>query len=195
MHATVAGGGVVGRLALVPFAFTELLLVVGIVYMFDWVMHNPTCGQLFQCGCTWNWAGGWDRCNVHDPHQPHCPFCEARKRSAWTTTWLVRGAAVGIYYWFSRRRGLALSGLFGRDGGEDGDYLPLYAPEAEPETAYTVQGAEPRPRPGRRKSPAVTAAGLVLLPALAWCVAITVVGWVFFLSNPSYPYFLFYTRG
>jgi len=38
---------------------------------FDHVLHNKYCGILFQCGCTWNWAGGWAKCNVHNPTGAH----------------------------------------------------------------------------------------------------------------------------
>ena len=29
---------------------------------FCWVFHNRLCNFFFRCGCTWNWAGSWDRC-------------------------------------------------------------------------------------------------------------------------------------
>ena len=45
------------------------------MYSFDWVFHNPYCGMLFGCGCTYNWLGGWDGCNVHNRHGPQCPWC------------------------------------------------------------------------------------------------------------------------
>ena len=28
---------------------------------FCWVFHNKLCNFFFRCGCTWNWAGSWDR--------------------------------------------------------------------------------------------------------------------------------------
>lgn len=30
------------------------------------VFHNPYCNFLFRCGCTWNWSGGWEKCNFHN---------------------------------------------------------------------------------------------------------------------------------
>ena len=36
----------------------------------------PFCDALFDCGCTWPWAGGSAHCNIHDPKaKHHCPWC------------------------------------------------------------------------------------------------------------------------
>lgn len=43
--------------------------------VFEWACHNPYCGLLFRCGCTWPWSGGWGNCNVHNPTGPKCPWC------------------------------------------------------------------------------------------------------------------------
>ena len=43
----------------------EVALAAGFLCAFDIVFHNRYCGLLFQCGCTWIWAGGADNCNVH----------------------------------------------------------------------------------------------------------------------------------
>lgn len=29
------------------------------------VVHNAWCGLMFQCGCTWDFHGGWNDCNIH----------------------------------------------------------------------------------------------------------------------------------
>ena len=44
-------------------------------------LHNPYCGLIFRCGCTWQWAGGWANCNVHNPAGPKCPWCNVRNTS------------------------------------------------------------------------------------------------------------------
>ncbi|KNC49947.1 uncharacterized protein AMSG_06255 [Thecamonas trahens ATCC 50062] len=82
----------------------EVMAVVGAVYAFDWIFHNPSCGVMFQCGCTFNWAGGWAKCNVHDPSTPSCPWCIAPPGTAWTTFLLVRIIAIGSYFAFTRLR-------------------------------------------------------------------------------------------
>lgn len=81
-HATPAGeptGSSAGSKHLQSLlqATLELALVVSACYGFDWLFHNPYCGLLFQCACTWNWRGGWAKCNVHNANKPWCPWCRA----------------------------------------------------------------------------------------------------------------------
>ena len=184
-----------------PLAVLELAVVAGYVYLFDWVFHNPVCDLMFRCGCTWNWAGGWDACNVHNPpgDGPHCPWCEARKNSAWTTTWLVRGVAVASYYFLAF--GLGRSRARRAAAVEASPLLGLRCDSSE---AIEVQTA-PMTRRGSSASgggsdgSAVSRRGKevaarLLLPPLAWFVACVLVGLAFFAANPDYPWFLFYTR-
>jgi len=35
-------------------------------WKFDRTLHNKYCGVLFQCGCTWDWDGGWKNCALLD---------------------------------------------------------------------------------------------------------------------------------
>lgn len=40
------------------------------------IIITPLCGWLFNCGCTWPWAGLDSHCNIHDESQQHqCPWC------------------------------------------------------------------------------------------------------------------------
>jgi len=40
------------------------------------ILITPLCGLLFDCGCTWPWAGLESHCNIHDPSAVHqCPWC------------------------------------------------------------------------------------------------------------------------
>jgi hypothetical protein len=40
------------------------------------IVVTPLCGLLFDCGCTWPWAGLADHCNIHDKDAIHrCPWC------------------------------------------------------------------------------------------------------------------------
>mgnify|MGYP004296809683 CR=1 FL=1 len=73
----------------------EVVVATTLSYGFDWTFHNPLCGLLFQCGCTWNcgpWSGaacrgGWDDCNVHNARKPWCPWCRApQDHPAWAWT-------------------------------------------------------------------------------------------------------------
>uniref|UniRef100_A0A7S3LV12 Uncharacterized protein n=1 Tax=Palpitomonas bilix TaxID=652834 RepID=A0A7S3LV12_9EUKA len=75
------------------------------------LFENVYCDILFCCGCTWDWDGGWDHCNVHVPGLPHCPWCAATypavlaTRLDWTT------AAVYVAY-FIFVQGKMISRLF-----------------------------------------------------------------------------------
>jgi hypothetical protein len=42
-------------------SFATLNLVWVLCSAFCWIFHNRLCNFFFRCGCTWNWAGSWDR--------------------------------------------------------------------------------------------------------------------------------------
>ena len=52
----------------------EATAICATCYAFDYVWHNQYCNLIFQCGCTWPWAGGSKYCNIHNPNGPHCPW-------------------------------------------------------------------------------------------------------------------------
>ena len=83
--------------------------VLGISLLTHAVFHNPLCGLVFRCGCTFNpWLGGtgWLLCNVHKTSNydndnnnavvadeyspiitPRCPWCKSsRDTPKWTWT-------------------------------------------------------------------------------------------------------------
>ncbi len=40
------------------------------------MLVTPLCGALFDCGCTWPWAGLAEHCNIHELGAAHrCPWC------------------------------------------------------------------------------------------------------------------------
>lgn len=39
------------------------------------LLYLNFCDLMYQCGCTWMWAGAADHCNIHTPGAKHCPFC------------------------------------------------------------------------------------------------------------------------
>ena len=98
----------------------ELALVVFGSGGFEHMMHNKACGFAFRCGCTWDWAGGWKRCNVHVVGAPHCPWCEAtgwRKvmvSHSFILTLMVVAWAVarGAAWTLQRRRRAAVTELY-----------------------------------------------------------------------------------
>ena len=41
------------------------------------IVITPFCGLLFDCGCSWPWAGLESNCNFHmEGAAYHCPWCE-----------------------------------------------------------------------------------------------------------------------
>lgn len=42
---------------------------------FSGVFFINWCHMVYQCGCTFIWAGYADHCNIHNPAPPHCPWC------------------------------------------------------------------------------------------------------------------------
>ena len=53
------------------------------------LFHNPMCGLIFACGCTFTFRGGWKQCNVHflGLRSPRCPWCVSpRDTPQWTWT-------------------------------------------------------------------------------------------------------------
>jgi hypothetical protein len=53
------------RLAAVLAVATALTALTGL----------PLCNAVFDCGCTWFFAGGDAHCDIHHPGPPDCPLC------------------------------------------------------------------------------------------------------------------------
>ena len=56
----------------------EFCTALAALYAFDLVFHNPMCGTIYACGCSWPeflGGSGWTNCNVHNTHGPQCPWC------------------------------------------------------------------------------------------------------------------------
>lgn len=133
------------------------LLAPAACWAFNWVFHNPFCAALFRCGCTWNWAGGWADCNVHNPSGPRCPWCNVMNTS-------MRGAATLITDWWTvlvmvccytvcyaqqRKRSIAASGAPGFDEIE----MAKQSEQLLPPTGALCEGAAGRaPAPAGSRS-------------------------------------------
>jgi hypothetical protein len=64
----------------------EALVALGGCYGFDYALHNQYCALIFQCGCTWPWAGGSSHCNIHNTvGGPKCPWCMASPETVFWT--------------------------------------------------------------------------------------------------------------
>ena len=50
---------------------------VGATVIIGLIVITPFCGLLFDCGCSWPWAGLESNCNFHKAGAAHrCPWCE-----------------------------------------------------------------------------------------------------------------------
>ncbi len=54
---------------------SSTLLVTGLVLALTAGLFLNVCDLLYDCGCTWAWAGGVAPCNIHQSEGPHCPWC------------------------------------------------------------------------------------------------------------------------
>lgn len=54
-------------------ALKILILTVGVA--FTAVFSINWCHLIYQCGCTFYWAGGAAHCNIHQAGVHHCPWC------------------------------------------------------------------------------------------------------------------------
>ena len=53
------------------------------------ILVTPLCGFLFDCGCTWPWAGLDSACNFHQHNAVYkCPWCDSL-----ITGWLSAGVS------------------------------------------------------------------------------------------------------
>lgn len=100
-----------------------LLLLVGLSFGFSYIFTLPYCGWLFQCGCTWVWAGGVKKyvrtkffflftssfsCNIFQPNSPHCPWCVTHvilsNIPLWGTPFLMIFVTATLSFYFPRHR-------------------------------------------------------------------------------------------
>ncbi len=54
-------------------AFKMMILTAGV--LFTAVFSINWCDLIYQCGCTFYWAGGAEQCNIHTAGVKHCPWC------------------------------------------------------------------------------------------------------------------------
>ena len=68
----------------------EIAIVTCFSYGFDYIFHNVYCALLFRCRCTWPWAGGASKCNIHNPpDRPRCPWCNVRNTALSGLAWAI----------------------------------------------------------------------------------------------------------
>jgi hypothetical protein len=54
---------------------SSALLAIGLVPALTAGLLLNVCDLLYDCGCTWAWAGAVAHCNIHQSEGPHCPWC------------------------------------------------------------------------------------------------------------------------
>lgn len=57
------------------------------------------CDLVYQCGCSWAWAGAADHCNIHTPGVRHCPWCVEGAVWGEVCYWIVLGSQALIAFW------------------------------------------------------------------------------------------------
>lgn len=53
----------------------QSLAITGVAATISCVFIINLCATIYQCGCTFAWAGGNDHCNIHIAGAKHCPWC------------------------------------------------------------------------------------------------------------------------
>jgi len=64
----------------------------------------PLCNLVYDCGCSWFFAGGSTHCNIHNPRPPHCPLCIGNPLDGLLFTAAVFSPLWGAFYWLLSRR-------------------------------------------------------------------------------------------
>ena len=77
------------RLRMLASNGAELAVACGLCVGIDRIFHNPYCGLLFRCRCTWPWAGGAAHCNIHHASGPRCPWCNVRNTPLRGLAWAI----------------------------------------------------------------------------------------------------------
>jgi hypothetical protein len=80
-----------------------LLLAAALASAVTAVLYLPVCDLVYDCGCTWVFAGGSSKCNIHNAAPPHCPAC-TRGLPALGLALIIAAPALAACLLFLRRR-------------------------------------------------------------------------------------------
>ena len=158
----------------------ELIIVGVVIYVFSYYFHNPFCGFIFRCGCTFGKTqhDGWKPCNIHNVSGPHCPFCAAKKSVVWLidtrsvdVLMFVSYVIVAMHHWKDqdkqRKRILLLNG----ERTDDVDA-----------TVITIRGKCFYVNDVLKR---------LWIPFAVFTIYDAIVGFIFYLAT-DYPYFMFW---
>ena len=70
------------------FTLLEVMIAAVGCASVDKIFHNPYCGVLFRCHCTWPWMGGSAHCNIHGTG-PKCPWCNVKNTPLRWLSWAI----------------------------------------------------------------------------------------------------------
>ncbi len=59
---------------------SRFIIVYAVLIFISVIFLIPFCGWMYQCGCTFLWAGADRFCNIHHTEEPHCPWCQAGEK-------------------------------------------------------------------------------------------------------------------
>jgi hypothetical protein len=89
------------RLAIDLLIFcAKLGVLIGLAQLINYVFMLKYCDFIFRCGCTWAWAGGVSKCNIHNPDGPHCPWCAATFPATLAIGPLTQASLIISYFLF-----------------------------------------------------------------------------------------------
>ena len=69
------------------------------------------CHMVYQCGCTFIWAGYADHCNIHNATPPHCPWCAHRDFATVAFLSVIASQAL-LSFWPGRVQWLRVGAAF-----------------------------------------------------------------------------------
>lgn len=65
---------------------------------FTYLFFINWCDWVYDCGCTFLWAGAAAHCNIHQPGPPDCPWC-VRPELAGIAFFAALGSQAAIAFW------------------------------------------------------------------------------------------------
>ncbi len=75
-------------------------LICAIAVTITCLLFINFCNLVYQCGCTWLWAGAADHCNIHTGPK-HCPWCAIGTKGQ-LSVWLSMVIPQGLIAFGSR---------------------------------------------------------------------------------------------
>ena len=93
---------------------SKFIIVYAVLIFISVIFVIPFCGLMYQCGCTFLWAGADRYCNIHHADAPHCPWCVAGEKPLSAA---LLGLAIFVLpaapmYWFNKKENASVLKFF-----------------------------------------------------------------------------------